>query len=62
VNKLITVRHALEDASWLGSLMGGPTFLPMRALLIAAMGEQLSVEERAAYERVELVRQIWTLG
>jgi hypothetical protein len=45
VKKLITVRQALEDPAWLGSMLGGASFAVMRALLIACMGEPLSADE-----------------
>ncbi len=33
MNKLITVRQALEDKEWLGTMLGGPSFATMRTLL-----------------------------
>ena len=42
MKKLISVRQALEDPAWLGSMLGAESFAVMRALLIAAMGEALT--------------------
>jgi hypothetical protein len=47
VKKLISVRQALEDPAWLGSMLGAESFAVMRTLLIAAMGEALTAAENA---------------
>ena len=52
MRKLITVRKALEDKNWLGSMLGGETFVVMRTLLIAAMGEALTAAETEIFTRV----------
>jgi hypothetical protein len=49
MRKLITLRHALTDDAWLGSVMGGASFRAMRILLISAMGEPLEPDELAVY-------------
>ena len=41
MRKLISLRHALTDDAWLGTMLGAPSFAVMRTLLIAAMGEPL---------------------
>ncbi len=45
MKKLISVRQALEDPAWLGSMLGAESFAVMRTLLIAAMGEALTAAE-----------------
>jgi hypothetical protein len=50
VKKIVTMREALEDPNLLGSAMPGPSWLPMRALCIAAMGEALTDEERVHFQ------------
>jgi hypothetical protein len=50
MRKIVTMREALEDPNLLGSAMPGPTWLPMRALCIAAMGEELTLEERVHFQ------------
>jgi hypothetical protein len=52
VKKLITVRRALEDPAWLGSMMGGESFAVMRILLIASMGEPLSSSEMEIFTQL----------
>lgn len=55
--KLIGMREALEDPAILGAAMGGSTWLAWRALLIAALGEALTAEERRAFEELTLRAQ-----
>jgi hypothetical protein len=50
MRKIVTMREALEDPNLLGKAMTGPSWLPMRALCIAAMGEQLTDEERVHFQ------------
>jgi hypothetical protein len=52
VRKLITVRQALEDSAWLGTMMGGDSFAVMRTLLIAAMGEALTAAETLVFTQL----------
>lgn len=52
MDKLVSVREALESKEWLGTILGGPSFSVMRVLLIAAMGEKLTAEELAIFEQV----------
>ena len=54
MKKLISVRQALEDPAWLGSMLGGASYVAMRALLIAAMGEPLTAAERSRAARKRL--------
>lgn len=46
---LVTMRDALADRHLLGEVMPGESWLPWRALLIAAMGEELTETERAIF-------------
>jgi len=50
--KNIDLRAALDDPNLLGGSMPGDTFLPMRTLLIAAMGEELIDAERVVFQQV----------
>ncbi|MGC1863677.1 MAG: hypothetical protein WA733_21790 [Methylocystis sp.] len=50
MKKIVTMREALEDPNLLGSAMDGPSWLPMKALCIAAMGEKLTDEERVHFQ------------
>jgi hypothetical protein len=52
MKKLISVRQALEDPAWLGTLLGEPSFGVMRTLLIASMGEPLEPEELSTFTRI----------
>lgn len=69
MNKLITVRQALEDKEWLGGMLGGPSFATMRALLIAAMGEKLTAAELETFTQLtgraktpgEPVDELWII-
>jgi hypothetical protein len=51
IRQLFTMREALADPRLLGSVMPGDSWLPHRTLAIAAMGEELSNEERAIYKQ-----------
>jgi hypothetical protein len=52
MNKLISVREALESPQWLGGMVGGDSFRVMRTLLIAAFGEPLTAEEIVLFTEV----------
>jgi hypothetical protein len=52
MKKLVTVRQALEDKTWLGTILGGSSFTTMRTLLIAAMGEPLTPTELETFTRL----------
>ena len=52
MKKLISVRRALEDPAWLGSMLGGESFAVMRILMIAAMGEALLADELPVFTKV----------
>jgi hypothetical protein len=47
---IVTMREALEDPNLLGNAMRGPTWVPIRAISIAAMGEPLTDEERVHFQ------------
>jgi hypothetical protein len=51
IQQLFTMREALTDPALMGNVMSGPSWLPHRTLAIAAMGEELSAEERIVFER-----------
>lgn len=52
MTKLVTVREALESKDWLGSMIGAPSFLVMRTLMIAAMGERLTESELETFTQI----------
>jgi hypothetical protein len=64
---LVAMREALADPNLLGSAIPGDSWLPWRTLLIAAMGEALTDEERAIFttlterdvEPLEPVEEFW---
>ena len=47
----VTMRRAVSDRHLLGAVLGGDTWLAWRILLIAAMGEALTDEERAIFAK-----------
>lgn len=64
---LVSMREALTDPNLLGGAIEGDSWLPWRTLLIAAMGEPLTQEERTIYtalterdlEPLEQVEELW---
>src|SRR5262245_37292415 len=48
----ITLRQALADPQLLGGALAGPSWRAWRTLLIAAMGERLSLAERQRFEQL----------
>jgi hypothetical protein len=70
MKKLISVRQALEDPAWLGSMLGAESFAVMRTLLIAAMGEPLTGEELVIFTQItnrteapsEPVEECWVIA
>lgn len=64
---LVAMREALADPNLLGAAIEGDSWLPWRTLLIAAMGERLTDEERAVFtnltgrdvEPLEQVEELW---
>jgi hypothetical protein len=70
MKKLISVRQALEDPAWLGSMLGGDSFAVMRTLLIAAMGEALTPDEMLIFSKLtgraetpgEGVEELWVIA
>jgi hypothetical protein len=63
----VTMRRALSDGNLLGAALGGDSWLAWRTLLIAAMGEPLTDEERAIFAKLtgrerepgERVAELW---
>ena len=51
IRQLFTMRQALTDPRLLGGVMPGDSWVPHRVLAIAAMGEELSNEERMIYKQ-----------
>jgi hypothetical protein len=66
---IVSLRRSLDDPELLGSILGGPTWLAWRAVLLAAMGEPLLPDERAAFTRLtgrpqeplQRVEELWGL-
>lgn len=66
---IVTMREALAEPDLLGGAIPGDSWLPWRTLLIAAMGEALTDEERALFttltgresEPLELVEELWAI-
>jgi hypothetical protein len=48
----ITFREAINDPALLGHALAGDTWLKWRALLLAAMGESLTDDERAVFQQL----------
>ena len=48
----ISLRKALTDSRLLGHVLQGPSWLPWRVLLIAAMGEELTPDERVVFKQL----------
>ena len=65
----VTMRRALSDRHLLGAALGGDSWLGWRILLIAAMGEALTDEERAIFTKLtgrerepcERVDELWCI-
>jgi hypothetical protein len=65
----VTMRRALNDTNLLGAALGGDSWLGWRVLLIAAMGEFLTDEERAIFTKLtgrereprERVDELWCI-
>ena len=65
----VTMRRALSDRHLLGGALGGDSWLSWRILLIAAMGEALTDEERAVFTKLtgrerepgERVDELWCI-
>lgn len=66
---LVSMREALGDPLLFGSVLSGDTWAAWRVVLIAAMGEPLSAEERVIFEAVtgrpqepqERVDELWCI-
>jgi hypothetical protein len=50
MNPTISLRVAIDDPQLLGDALAGPSFTAWRILLIAAMGEELTDDERATFK------------
>ena len=69
MNPLVSMREALADPKLLGYAIAGPSWFLWRTLLIAAMGERLTDEERRAFtsvtgrdvEPLERVDEFWNV-
>lgn len=66
---LVSMRDALADPGLLGDALAGPSWLPWRVLLVAAMGEPLTDEERELFQTLtgrdqepgEPVEELWAI-
>jgi len=47
-----TLRRALDDPNLLARVLEGPSWAPWRAILFAAMGEQLTAAERQLFQQL----------
>jgi hypothetical protein len=69
VKKLITMREALADPGYFGTLLSGDSWRAWRVLLIAIVGEELTDEERPIFkiltdrdsEPLEPVEEFWAV-
>jgi hypothetical protein len=52
LRKLVTMRDALADPGYFGQVFSGESLATWRALLIAALGEELTETERALFQAV----------
>jgi hypothetical protein len=52
MNPRISLREALSDPNLLGSALAGDSWKAWRTLLIAAMGEELTADERAIFAKL----------
>jgi len=52
----ISLRKAFADPNLLGDALPGPTWRAWRVLLIAAMGEKLTNDERAIFTKLTWAR------
>jgi hypothetical protein len=63
MNPTISIREALSDPELLGSILAGDSWQTWRVLLIAAMGEELTDDERIVFTKLtgrerELLRRV----
>jgi hypothetical protein len=52
MRSLLSMRVALGDPDLLGGVLGGPSWVGWRVLLVAMMGEALTDEEREVFRRL----------
>lgn len=52
MRKTVTMRHALDDPTLLGSILPGASWKTWRIVLVAAMGEPLTFWERRIFKKV----------
>jgi hypothetical protein len=52
LNTAVSLRRAISDPELLGGILGGPTWIAWRVLLIAAMGEALTDDERVLFTQL----------
>ena len=50
LKKLVTMREALADPGYFGTLLSGESWQAWRVLLIAIVGEELTDEERPIFK------------
>jgi hypothetical protein len=50
LNKIVTMRAALDDRAYFGGLLSDASWSPWRTLLIAIVGEELTEGERAVFQ------------
>jgi hypothetical protein len=70
MNPLVSMRQALADTQLLGGILKGDSWQAWRALLIAAMGEKLTADERALFQGLtgrpgeprERVEEFWAVA
>lgn len=70
MKQTVTLRKALADPALLGTILAGPSWLAWRAVLIAAMGEPLTGEERVAFQELtgraaepgQRVEELWVVA
>ncbi|WP_244613159.1 hypothetical protein [Methylosinus sp. Ce-a6] len=66
---LVSMRRAIEDPNIFGSVLSGESWAAWRVLLIAAMGEELTADERVTFESLtgrpaepgERVDELWCI-
>jgi hypothetical protein len=51
MNPRVTLRKALNDSELLGNSLGGDSWHGWRALLLAAMGEELKPDELTIFQK-----------
>jgi hypothetical protein len=68
--RLVTMRDALTDPRYFGTMLDGPSWAAWRVLLIAIVGEELTEDERVIFreltgrqnEPLRPVDEFWAVG